>query len=434
MGALALVVALRRVQARAQKLAAAVESAEQRSFLGRVPEDKSDGVGQAGAAVNRLLQQLTDLSARALDKDLELRWAQEKLALQNRLEARLREKEMLADLAQTFTQSLDINEVLQMVCDRVATTLGIDEVAILLFEPHSNALVCAAACGIPVDKEVVGLKFPLGVGITGELWEKDSGLIYITDTATDDRFLHWGGAHEVSVGAMVGIRLEFGTERLGMLDCTRLVQGGFSEEDINLLSIVAHQAAIAVRNARLYQETLELATHDALTSLLNRRTFVELLETEWARRARFGDVLSVAILDIDNFKSYNDRYGHLLGDQVLAEVAAVLARNVRKVDVVARYGGEEFVVLLTRTGLDAALSVGEKLRRAVAAMSPADIHPDLENTPTISVGVAEARPSREKGADPLDVLDRADQALLRAKESGRNQVVRDERALLEPDA
>ena len=151
----------------------------------------------------------------------------------------------------------------------------------------------------------------------------------------------------------------------------------------------------------------------------NRRQLFARLEQEYSRSVRFGDPLSLLMIDLDLFKQINDRHGHTVGDGVLRGVALVLRRNVRKVDIVARYGGEEFCIVLPRIGKPEALEVAEKLRRAVgSALLPApEGHAPLHVT--ISAGVASL------GIDADDVsglVEKADTALYEAKRLGRDRV------------
>jgi diguanylate cyclase (GGDEF)-like protein len=195
--------------------------------------------------------------------------------------------------------------------------------------------------------------------------------------------------------------------------------GSFSPQEIRLVEGIAAQSALAVANARLYRETLELSYTDPLTGVSNRRQLLQRLDQEHSHSVRFGDALSVLMLDIDRFKEVNDTHGHLVGDAVLKAMAQLLRRNVRKVDVVARYGGDEFCIVLPRVGRADALEVAEKLRRTVsfATLHAPDGAPPLRST--ISVGMATL------GVDAHDVeslLRTADQALLEAKQLGRDRV------------
>ncbi len=152
-----------------------------------------------------------------------------------------------------------------------------------------------------------------------------------------------------------------------------------------------------------------LAAKDPLTHLINRGAFDERMQAEVARAVRHKHKLSVAMIDIDHFKQFNDTYGHMVGDEVLRLLADVLQQSVRRSDLVARYGGEEFIVLFPETPADSAVFKAEDLRKSV---EPSSV--------TVSIGVAEI-PS--DGTDMRTVIDCADQRLYQAKRGGRNRVV-----------
>lgn len=169
--------------------------------------------------------------------------------------------------------------------------------------------------------------------------------------------------------------------------------------------------------ARYHEEIYQLATHDALTDLYNRRHFIELADNEIARAIRHRRPLSLCILDVDLFKPVNDRYGHISGDEVLRQIAALLRAHARNDDVTARIGGEEFALLLPECDAEAARVLAERLREAVAAtlFSPGGEPQHI----TISIGIAELAAGRD--ARPA-LMAAADAALYRAKSEGRNQV------------
>jgi diguanylate cyclase (GGDEF)-like protein len=160
-------------------------------------------------------------------------------------------------------------------------------------------------------------------------------------------------------------------------------------------------------------ELTELAAHDGLTQLRNRRAFEERLEDETRRWRRHGSDVSLVLLDIDHFKTFNDTYGHPKGDEVLRAIGRLLRRSLRATDFPARYGGEEFAIILPNTGHTGALVVAEQLRRTIEGAT-------WEDRPiTASIGVA------TMGADITnaeELVDCADRALYRSKQSGRNRV------------
>ncbi len=186
-------------------------------------------------------------------------------------------------------------------------------------------------------------------------------------------------------------------------------------DDRATLELLARELGLLVKNVFLLEETRRLANSDALTGLQNRRRATERLEAEVARARRYGTPLALALCDIDHFKQVNDRYGHNMGDEVLVRVAGALQEALRQVDLVGRWGGEEFLVLLPDTDSDGARIVGERLRMAVEGLPP---FLDGPASVTCSIGVATFQ-SEDSGTV---FVDRADQALYKAKKSGRNRI------------
>lgn len=199
----------------------------------------------------------------------------------------------------------------------------------------------------------------------------------------------------------------------GLRDVEILV-GTVDHQGRSLLALDIHDVSDRVR---LEDELRHLAAHDPLTGAYNRRAFVDAALREQARAARSGHGLSVLLLDLDRFKAVNDTYGHGAGDGVLVHFVQLLNQMLRASDILGRTGGEEFAVLLPQTDRAAARAIAERLRAAVEATpAPHAPHPIAI---TVSIGVAEVEP----GEDGLDgALNRADRALYRAKDLGRNQV------------
>lgn len=175
------------------------------------------------------------------------------------------------------------------------------------------------------------------------------------------------------------------------------------------LIAIGSQLGLAIENARLYASTLELTIHDPLTGLGNRRYLQDSLARGLHSIARSPGTLSLVMLDIDHFKRYNDTRGHLEGDRALSQVGGILRDLVRGGDLPVRYGGEEFMVLLPQTELEEAGAVAERIRLAVKQKCPV----------TVSLGVASTNDAR---CEPAKLIEAADQALYRAKQSGRNRV------------
>ena len=175
---------------------------------------------------------------------------------------------------------------------------------------------------------------------------------------------------------------------------------------------------VALLTLRYVRRLRELTLHDPLTGLLNRRALDAELQREWSRLQRDGSAFALLALDLDHFKRVNDRYGHLVGDEVLAQTAQRLRDTVRGSDLVARTGGEEFVVLMPGIDEAGAQAAAERLRAAVAGTPFAVSAGPLPLS--VSVGVATVQ---QPGSAPRDALQRADRALYAAKEAGRDRVV-----------
>jgi diguanylate cyclase (GGDEF)-like protein len=212
---------------------------------------------------------------------------------------------------------------------------------------------------------------------------------------------------------------------LGIDDCKGMIllesvkRDAFSDALRELLSTIAVSAGLAIEKILLYEKTNALATHDGLTNLFNHRQFQQILKDEITRSSRYTDPLSLVICDIDFFKKVNDTYGHPFGDAVLKTVAGILNGSIRQgIDTAARYGGEEFALILVKTDEAQAIETAERIRESIArtvqkSPSGADVHV------TMSFGIAVlGKHARELG----ELVKKADKALYRAKEQGRNRV------------
>lgn len=205
------------------------------------------------------------------------------------------------------------------------------------------------------------------------------------------------------------------------------IEGGIAN-DFQRFEVLASQLALQVKKFRLYETVKQTSIMDGLTNVFVRRHFLERFQEELKRAFRYQFPLSVLMVDVDHFKSYNDKFGHLVGDKTLREVAQVIRENVRRVDVIGRYGGEEFIIAAPEIEKKRGLELAERIRSAVARKQ---FHLYDENTQvTVSIGISsfpedvQDKPLNEFSEIYIPLLvQRADQALYRAKEGGRNRVV-----------
>lgn len=196
-----------------------------------------------------------------------------------------------------------------------------------------------------------------------------------------------------------------------------LVAEGLNDTDKDKFYILSQQFLLGIKRAILYQDVQELAIIDSLTKVFNRRYYLERFKEELERSQKFNYQFCCLMIDIDYFKEYNDRYGHIVGDAVLRELSGTIQQNIRQIDLMGRYGGEEFSVILSQTDKEAARFAAERIRQAIEEKRIRAYDEELKIT--VSTGIS-AFP--DDGKDMKTLIDKADTALYRAKEEGRNKV------------
>ncbi len=403
-----------------RQLGRAVHRAAEGDFVVRAVAPAGNGeVARLAASFNHLLARITALQADEVDVQRDLADAHEQLKLQQAfeeanalLERRLNELSLLYEVARSFTSTLELPELLARISTHVAERLSIPQFSIMLLNPDGTLEVKTA---YPPGQGTERIRFRSDEGACGRAAQTHTA-VYIADVESDTAIFvaRPGAAREI--GSLLCVPMIHHEEVLGVLNFQRPQKDSFGSEEIEVLTAIADQAALAVKNARLHEETVALAITDPLTGIPNRRHLFSRLDMEIARANRFGNQVSIVMLDIDHFKSFNDAAGHRAGDGVLRQVAALMKGMIRKVDILGRYGGEEFLLILPQVTKVEAMEVAEKLRRAVAGASL-----DVPRNPsriTISAGIANL---------PVDatswerLVDCADAALYASKRAGRNQ-------------
>jgi diguanylate cyclase (GGDEF)-like protein len=295
-------------------------------------------------------------------------------------------RELTRDIIERVAEHTEIQVLCEVLADHIAEGLGANSVAVYVVNENGSSFDLAGAAG----EEKYSLRIISDLALRA-ISEKENAL---------------GGWEHV-------LPISF-RQRTNALLCLSKKNTGepLSRPELDELKLASVQVSAMIENARLFA----LATRDSLTGLYRRTVFDERLALEASRSVREGSPFSVLMLDIDNFKSINDTYGHPAGDEVLRAVAEALINNSRKLDTVARYGGEEFAVLLPATDSAGAMVVAEKMRSAVASL----VIPiqDRELQVTISIGTA----TSQKGIASTELLTHSDQALYSAKRSGKNRV------------
>jgi two-component system, cell cycle response regulator len=295
-------------------------------------------------------------------------------------------------------------------------SLELDDVIALVLEAAS-ALPGAQASLVTLRTQA-GERMVAAVGVSPEEGEGQP-VPAASDTHTRSVVVSYDYAEEaVEAGAQpvrcgVAVPLSGEEDSEGMLAVFNRKPGfTFDEATIAELEALAARAGPAIENARRFREARKLADVDALTGLHNRRYFHETLAREVARAKRYGRTLALILLDLDDFKSVNDRIGHLGGDEVLAEIGERMRSVVRSADVACRIGGEEFAVLLPESSLEDAEQLYERLATAVANGPVGDL-----GRLSLSGGITHLRPDDDR----TSIFERADDALYRAKSDGKGR-------------
>ncbi len=217
----------------------------------------------------------------------------------------------------------------------------------------------------------------------------------------------------------VCIPLMIENEIIGVLNLNDNAKGFFTVGDLDFVLNVTEFLSLSISNALLFEKVETLSVTDGLTGLNNHQQMLHLLNAEFVRSSRYGSPLSLAMMDVDHFKKVNDTYGHQKGDEILIQAAAVLKKAYTPNDIAARYGGEEFVLVLPETKLQGALQIAERVRQEFSSCRFQ--HNGKEFAVTLSAGVAEF--DRQRMDRPTQLMKVADQALYKAKETGRNKTV-----------
>jgi len=321
---------------------------------------------------------------------------------------RARQLEAINAIAKQTTAVLDLEDLLARVCGLIQQAFQVEHVSLFLREDHD--LVLRAHRGTLTLRIPEGGRFPAST----QPWAR----VLATNTTVTEADLLQGPAaakfYAESASRMCIPLVSFG-QILGVLALDSAKPDAFRDRDLQSLESVADICATAIQNAHYVERVKQLAYLDGLTGIFNRRFFELRILEEIERARRYGTGMAVIMADIDQFKRLNDEFGHLLGDEVLRQVSSLFHQQVRKIDVVCRYGGEEFGILLTQTQAQHAMSVAEKLRKAVETWQ----FPGVPSAVTISAGAA-AFPDHGTTRDEL--VRAADRGLYAAKQGGRNRV------------
>jgi diguanylate cyclase (GGDEF)-like protein len=324
-------------------------------------------------------------------------------------------------LTTIITSSVSVQEIFDGFAQELKEIVDVDWAAISVIDGHEVCL--SALSGTIASPWERGESVPLtGTGTEWVCREMKSS--YEADLVRYHKF--WTDEHYSKEGirSVIYLPLSVKDKGIGALIVASLKPDAYSHRQIRLLEQVARHIATPVENGQLYARAEQRARIDELTGLWNRRHFEERLKEEIARHSRYGDVFSLLLLDLDNFKTYNDIYGHPAGDTLLSDIGRIVRSSIRDADQAFRYGGDEFAVVLPLAAMSAAYVVGERVRAQIAKQME-----EKEIAVTCSIGVA-TYPA--DGVISGELITVADTALYYAKRTGGNRVYLSSKILSEP--
>ena len=327
-------------------------------------------------------------------------------------------------------QALTLEEVIATAFDAAGQIVDYDLAAITIHDGERkrhqvhSVRMREGAKSIVDAEELSGLEFRENSGLVSMVVKNKhylpaGGELRDTSIPVYTRDIRLSG-----VESLVVLPLLSGDEAIGTFMLASRAPRRFGKDVREMLGVIANQVAVSVQNGMMYEKMETMATTDGLTSLTNHRTFQERFEQLLERASRHGTEAAMLLVDVDHFKKVNDTYGHPVGDEVLRQVAAVLRKNTRKIDIPARYGGEEFAVVLENTDLNGAMQLANRIRTDVGALILDSDKGTFQVTMSIGVSTFPV-----DGRDRATLIEHADQALYHAKESGRNRCVSYQRYL-----
>jgi diguanylate cyclase (GGDEF)-like protein len=323
----------------------------------------------------------------------------------------------LKSTASIVNSSLEINEVLTRIIAAVGEVVPIDAATIILVGERGK-LNCVGRSDIPGFLKNFDRMNQLTINDVQTLRtiKRTGKPLFIPDVTLYPAWTNL--ADENPTRSFLGCPIKIKGKVEGFLTLDSMQPGFYTQDHVDRLQSFVDLAGTAIENANLQRETQKMAISDELTGLFNRRGLMDLGRREVDRAKRFHHPLSVAIMDMDNFKSINDTYGHVAGDQLLNQIADCCRASFREIDIIGRYGGDEIVVILIENDSEQAFQIADRFRQSIASRVFRTEGGNLSTT--VSIGIAELTPQIE---NLTQLIDQADRALYLAKEGGRNRIM-----------
>lgn len=333
------------------------------------------------------------------------------------LQEEVRGLKNILSVAQVVVSSLDLDEVLQNILCSAMAIMDMPAGSIALYDEPQNQMSLHAHAGLSpafVSRNRWTVRHG---GLTHHILEE--GKPYVVEDARGSDLLQKSDARAEGICSLIAVPLKFQEKIVGILYLDDFRPRTHSCMRLQALSILASFAIMSIDHARLHAATRQLAWTDGLTGLYNYRMFRQMVREELIRTERYRKPMSLILFDIDDFKPFNDTYGHPAGDKALVAVTEIMRESLRECDILFRYGGEEFVALLPETDIGEALIAAERARSAVETNSGVMLRAISPKALTVSVGVA-AYPRDGRDLDTL--LKTVDDLMYKAKKCGKNKV------------
>jgi len=333
------------------------------------------------------------------------------------IQSHARDLDTLAAVSESLGSKLELDHRLVTMAEKIKEIIPYDHCFIFLVEAGERNAELKVVRGFSDDR-LAGQTIPLHEGFLSLLVKRRKPIMKVDlhERQRGNGVFPRDTGIRLRPASFMGLPMIVQDRVIGIFAITSQKPGAFDQRHLEFLRMLCSQAAVSIADAKLHDEVNRLATTDGLTGVANHRRFQERLNDEFERQARESGRFTLVMIDVDHFKKINDRFGHPAGDRVLNQIAGVLVKTVRKIDVVARYGGEEFGVILLNSGAKESFQLAERIRKAVEGLSPMINGEPLKIT--ISLGMA-VYP--DDAPDRQTLIERADQALYAAKNGGRNQ-------------
>ena len=315
--------------------------------------------------------------------------------------------EQILIFCNTLSDIFQIEELTKYIVHQTAEILDTKRCSLMFFDPSANELYVNASYGL-VEEMTHNGRVRIGDPVAGIVALQNRAVLI--EDIEDNGIFKQQNKKAYTQRSFMSAPIFYNDKLLGILNVSEK-QGRFNNMDLKVLETIAQQAAVSINKTQALSNFEQLSQIDPMTGLLNFRSFIQKIEEETHRAKRYGAPLSLMMIDIDNFKTYNDTYGHPEADKLLKKLADIFKANLRTTEFIFRYAGDEFAIILPQTNEAQAAIAAEKVRQIVEKEF-------YKDNISISIGIAQYHADLSKEM----LIKQADDSLYQSKESGRNRV------------